>query len=55
MAIAVSWYTFGTVLSIRAFEWFIAFSMCFLAVRKLQNVESFSTMFLNYDLWRAAG
>ncbi|MCR9114540.1 MAG: glutaredoxin, partial [Rhodobacteraceae bacterium] len=30
--------------------WFIAISMCFLAVQKLQDVESFSTMFLNYDL-----
>ena len=50
MALAVSWYAFGTVLSIRAFEWFIAISMCLLAVQKLQDVESFSTMFLNYDL-----
>ena len=24
--------------------------MCFLAVQKLQDIESFSTMFLNYDL-----
>jgi glutaredoxin len=31
-------------------EWFIAFSMCLLAMLKLQDVESFSTMFLNYDL-----
>ena len=50
MALGISWYTFGTVLTVRAFEWFIAISMCFLAVQKLQNVESFSTMFLNYDL-----
>ncbi|MBZ8132587.1 glutaredoxin [Afifella sp. IM 167] len=50
MALAVSWYAFGTVLSIRAFEWFIAISMCLLAVQKLQDLESFSTMFLNYDL-----
>jgi glutaredoxin len=50
MALAVSWYAVGTVLSIRAFEWFIAISMCILAVQKLQDVESFSTMFLNYDL-----
>jgi glutaredoxin len=50
MALAVSWYAFGTVLSIRAFEWFIAISMCLLAIQKLQDVESFSTMFLNYDL-----
>lgn len=50
MALAVSWYTFGTILTIRAFEWFVAISMCILAVQKLQNLESFSTMFLNYDL-----
>ena len=29
---------------------FIAFAMCILALLKLQDVESFSTMFLNYDL-----
>ena len=34
----------------RAGEWFIAFSMCVLAILKLQDVESFSTMFLGYDL-----
>ena len=50
MAIAVSWSAFGTVLTVRAFEWFIAFSMCILSIQKLQDVESFSTMFLNYDL-----
>jgi glutaredoxin len=50
MALAVSWYTFGTVLSVRAVEWFIAISMCILAIQKLQDIESFSTMFLNYDL-----
>ena len=50
MALAVSWYAFGTILTVRAFEWFIAISMTLLAVQKLQDVESFSTMFLNYDL-----
>jgi glutaredoxin len=29
---------------------FVALAMCFLAVQKLRDVESFSTMFLNYDL-----
>ena len=38
------------MLTIRAAEWFIAFSMVVLALLKLQNVETFSTMFLNYDL-----
>lgn len=50
MALGLSWAAFGSPLTLRAFEWFIAISMCFLAVQKLQDVESFSTMFLNYDL-----
>lgn len=50
MAICVGIGIFGTVLHVRVLEWFIAISMCFLAVQKLQDVESFSTMFLNYDL-----
>lgn len=50
MALAASWAAFGSVLTVRAAEWFIAFSMCVLAVQKLRDVESFATMFLNYDL-----
>ena len=50
MALGLSWAFFGTIFTIRAFEWFISISMCFLAVQKLQDIESFSTMFLNYDL-----
>ena len=50
MALAMSWAAYGELLTVRAFEWFIAVSMCFLAVQKLQDLESFSTMFLNYDL-----
>ncbi|MEQ8497915.1 MAG: MauE/DoxX family redox-associated membrane protein, partial [Sneathiellaceae bacterium] len=50
MALAVSWAAFGTVLALRAPEWFIAISMTLLGIQKLQDVESFSTMFLNYDL-----
>ena len=37
-------------LSVRTFEWFVAFSMCGLGYLKLRDVESFSLMFLNYDL-----
>ena len=37
-------------LSVRTFEWFVAFTMCGLGYLKLRDVESFSTMFLNYDL-----
>ena len=50
MALGLSWASFGSLFTLRAFEWFIAISMCFLAVQKLQDIESFSTMFLNYDL-----
>jgi glutaredoxin len=50
MALAASVAAFGTPLTVRAGEWFIAFSMCVLALLKLQNVERFATMFLNYDL-----
>ncbi len=50
MALAASYAVSGTPLTMRAAEWFIAFSMCVLALLKLQDVESFSSMFLGYDL-----
>ncbi|MDP2129230.1 MAG: glutaredoxin family protein [Pseudohongiella sp.] len=50
MALAASFAVYGTPFTMRAAEWFIAFSMSILALLKLQNVESFATMFLNYDL-----
>jgi hypothetical protein len=50
MALATSFAVFGTPFTTCAEEWFIAFSMGVLAIPKLHNVESFATMFLNYDL-----
>ncbi len=50
MALATSQAVYGDVFTVRAVEWFIAFSMCVLAIMKLQNLETFSTMFVNYDL-----
>ena len=50
MALATSWAATGALFTIAAGEWFIAFSMSILALLKLQDVERFSTMFLNYDL-----
>ena len=50
MALAASFATYGTLFTLRAGEWFIGFSMAALALLKLQNIESFATMFLNYDL-----
>jgi len=50
MALAMSWAAYGSLLTVRALEWFIAVAMCVLAIQKLQDVERFSNMFLNYDL-----
>lgn len=50
MALAVSFAALGTVFSVRVVEWFIAIAMCLLALQKLRDVESFSTMFLGYDI-----
>lgn len=50
MGLAISWFAFETVLTLHAVEFFIAIAMCFLGIQKLQNLETFSTMFLNYDL-----
>jgi glutaredoxin len=50
MALAAGYAADGAVMPMRVAEWFIAFSMCVLALLKLQNVDKFATMFLNYDL-----
>ena len=50
MALAATWAAFGTVVTIRSVEWFIAISMCILAVLKLRDISSFSNTFLGYDL-----
>ncbi|HYD24152.1 MAG TPA: glutaredoxin [Croceibacterium sp.] len=50
LALAASHAAFGTALTLRAGEWFVAFAMVILAMLKLQDIEAFSTMFLGYDL-----
>jgi glutaredoxin len=50
LAMAASQAVAGTPFTLRAAEWFVGFSMVVLALLKLQNVEAFATMFLNYDL-----
>ncbi|MET0182808.1 MAG: MauE/DoxX family redox-associated membrane protein [Caulobacterales bacterium] len=50
MALALSYTAFGAALTVRAGEWFISLSMMALAMLKLQDIEKFATMFLNYDL-----
>ena len=50
MALGMSWTMYGTLLTVRAAEWFIAISMCLLAVQKLRDLDSFTNTFLGYDL-----
>lgn len=50
MALAMGVAVYGTILHPAVAGWFIALSMCVLALLKLQDVGRFSTMFLNYDL-----
>lgn len=50
LAMAVSHFAFGSALTVRAAEWFVAFTMAILAMLKLQDVERFSSMFVGYDL-----
>lgn len=50
MALAGSWASFGEMATIRTGEWFIAFSMCILAILKLRDLDAFSNQFLGYDL-----
>jgi len=50
LALATSWAATDSLLSLRTLEWFVAFAMCLLGLQKLKDLESFSNMFLNYDL-----
>jgi len=49
MAVGLAFAT-SSLMTVRSIEWFIAIAMSLLALQKLQDIESFSTMFLNYDL-----
>ncbi|MCK0531421.1 MauE/DoxX family redox-associated membrane protein [Sphingobium agri] len=50
LALAVSWLTAMPLVSVMTVESFIAITMMLLAMLKLQDVDRFATMFLNYDL-----
>lgn len=50
LGLAISWTATGSLFSARMPEYFIATAMTLLGLQKLKDVESFSTMFLNYDL-----
>jgi len=50
LALAASTAAYGSMLTAMALQWFGGFAMILLAMLKLQDVESFATMFLGYDL-----
>ena len=50
MAAALVWNLYAGFNPVRWAEWFIAFSMCALAIQKLRDVDGFSNGFLGYDL-----
>jgi glutaredoxin len=50
LAVATNYAAFGEVVTFHTVQWFIGFSMIVLALLKLQNLDGFATMFLNYDL-----
>lgn len=50
IALAFSWAAYGSVQWVQTAEGFIALAMCLLALQKLADIDSFTTMFLRYDL-----
>lgn len=50
LAIAVTWLVRDTLIVPQTAMWFIAIAMVLLGLQKLQDLDKFSTMFLNYDL-----
>ncbi|QGN56248.1 glutaredoxin [Novosphingobium sp. Gsoil 351] len=50
LALAADWAAYQALQPVRIAEWFVSFAMVLLAMLKLQDIERFSTMFLNYDL-----
>lgn len=50
IGLAVSWAAHGALFTVRLPEYAVATAMVLLGLQKLQDIESFSTMFLNYDL-----
>ncbi|OAH45946.1 glutaredoxin [Sphingobium yanoikuyae] len=50
LALAINWLTLAPLVGLLTLERFIAIAMMLLAMLKLQDVERFATMFLNYDL-----
>lgn len=50
LAVAITWLVKGVMFTPQTIAWFISCAMVLLGLQKLQNIETFATMFLNYDL-----
>lgn len=50
LALAFAWVALPTIFAWQTLGWFVSISMVLLGLQKLKDIESFSTMFLNYDL-----
>ncbi|PFG08659.1 MULTISPECIES: MauE/DoxX family redox-associated membrane protein [unclassified Marinobacter] len=50
LALAFAWVALPSVFAWQTLGWFISISMVLLGLQKFKDIESFSTMFLNYDL-----
>jgi len=50
LAVAVTWLMRGTLFVPQTIAWFVSIAMVLLGLQKLQNIDTFATMFLNYDL-----
>ena len=50
LAVAVTWLVNDVLFVPQTIAWFISIAMVLLGLQKLQDIEKFATMFLNYDL-----
>lgn len=50
LAIAVTWLVNNALFQPQTIAWFISIAMVLLGLQKLQDIDTFATMFLNYDL-----
>jgi glutaredoxin/uncharacterized membrane protein YphA (DoxX/SURF4 family) len=50
MALTTSWVSLGALDPIRVIELFIAFTMCALGIQKIQDLQSYTNGFVQYDL-----
>ena len=50
LAVAVTWLVNDVLFMPQTIAWFISIAMVLLGLQKLQDIEKFATMFLNYDL-----